>query len=181
MDKNRHIIDRELAVKCRNGDRDAFSELVHFYKRPLYAYLFRLCNCRMTADDLLQETLIKTWQSMTRYREKNKFATWLFCIAYNTAVDHLRGKKRLEKAKDRFSRHVSRPPSPLEQVMRQESKLALYSAVQSLSEKQRHVFLLRMHGGMTFKDIARLTGEPLNTVLSHMHYAVKKLKKMLEH
>jgi len=134
----------------------------------------------MTAEDLFQETLIKVWKGFKSYNEQNKFSSWLFSIAHNVAVDSI----RRESAKPRFRsfdevQTFTSDNNPHNTIVEKETNELVMAAVSTLSEKQKQVFLLRQHSGMTFKEISKVTNQPLNTVLGHMHYAVTRIRKKL--
>ncbi len=135
----------------------------------------------MTAEDLFQETLLKLWCGIKRYREQNKFSSWLFSIAHNVAMDNHRKNKTRNNIVNTDDSHD--PPdntTPLNELCAAELKRIINSAVDELPVKQKRVFLLRQHGNIKFKEIADITGEPLNTVLAHMNYAVRKIKNVIE-
>lgn len=175
-----NITEDNLIQKCRKGDADAFAPLMKIYRHRLFSYLFKLCGNRITAEDLFQETLIKVWRAFPKYDERNKFSSWLFSIAHNTTMDFLRKKNMQE-----FLEYNEEAPfeintnDPHMEFINNEANSIVSKAIDRLPIKQREVFLLRVHGEMTFKEIADITCEPLNTVISHMHYSVKKLRKIL--
>ncbi len=176
-------IDREISLiaKCKGGDEAAFSMLMEIYKGKLYGYLIKITGDSEMAKDLLQNVLIKCWKGMKRYNEQNKFSSWLFSIAHNTAIDGVRKKNRNSKEvnfEEIENSHSGEDPH--NKIIHDETKAIINRIVNKLPEKQKEVFLLRTHGELTFKEIAELMKEPLNTVLSHMHYAVKKLRKEMK-
>ena len=129
-------------------------------------------------EDVFQETLIKIWKGLPKYNNRSKFSSWIFSVAHTTAMDHLRKKSRernFEEITDNAS-NFHENPDLSEELHNNEIKKQISIAVDKLSEKQKNVFLLRIHSGMSFKKIAEVTGESLNTVLSHMRYAVIKIK-----
>jgi len=134
----------------------------------------------MTAEDLFQETLIKVWKGFKSYNERNKFSSWLFSIAHNVAVDSIRRKSATPPVRS-FEDVLTFKSNndPYEAFVEKETNELVMAAVSKLSEKQKQVFLLRQHGGMTFKEISEATNQPLNTVLGHMHYAVSGIRKKL--
>ena len=168
-----------LIEKCKAGVREAFGSLMKIYRSRLYSYLFKLTGDGTDTEDLFQETLIKIWKGLPRYNNRNRFSSWIFSVAHNTAMDHLRKKIRernFEKiTDDTVYFHENRDFS--DELHINEIKKQISIAVDKLSGKQKNVFLLRIHSGMSFKEIAEVTGESLNTVLSHMRYAMIKLKK----
>jgi len=168
-----------LIEKCRNGESAAFGPLIKNYRKQLFSYLFRLCGRREEAEDLFQETLVKTWRGINRYSEQQKFSSWLFTIAHNTAMDNLRKQNRENIIADIEPDQLQHTSDPHKELVLNEIGKKIQSAVETLSFKQKEVFLLRLSSGMSFKEIAAATKEPLNTVLSHMHYAINKIKRFL--
>ncbi len=134
----------------------------------------------MTAEDLFQETLIKVWKGFKSYNEQSKFSSWLFSIAHNVAVDSI----RIELAKPQVRsfedvQTFASDNNPHNTFVEKETNELVMTVVSTLSEKQKQVFLLRQHSGMTFKEISKATNQPVNTVLGHMHYAVTRIRKKL--
>ncbi|MDQ7816598.1 MAG: sigma-70 family RNA polymerase sigma factor [Melioribacteraceae bacterium] len=172
--------ENNLINRCRMGESAAFGPLIKIYKQRLISYLIKLSGDRKAAEDLFQETLVKVWHGLPKYSEQNKFSSWLFSIAHNTAMDALRknGKNEIFEQVEEPDNFVS-ATNPYQEMINAETLEMISNAVDKFPAKQKEVFLLRIHGGMTFKEIADITGESLNTVLSHMHYSVKKLRKIL--
>lgn len=158
----------------------AFGKLIQVYRIQLFSYLFRLCGDRMTAEDLFQETLIKVWKGFKSYNEQSKFSSWLFSIAHNVAVDSIRKEsaKNTIRSFDDVQTFTS-DSNPHNTYVEKETNELVMAAVSKLSGKQKQVFLLRQHSGMTFKEISKETNQPLNTVLGHMHYAVSRIREKL--
>jgi len=171
--------EQVLIERCRSGDSSAFGQLIQTYRRQLFSYLFRLSGERTQTEDLFQETLIKTWKGIKKYNEQQKFSSWLFAIAHNTAMDNLRKRKRDEAIAEIEPDELKSESNPHHEFIRKENKLMIEKAVRNLSSKQKNVFLLRIYSGMSFKEISETTKEPINTVLSHMNYSVKKIKRIL--
>jgi RNA polymerase sigma-70 factor (ECF subfamily) len=171
--------EQNFIKKCRSGDASAFGPLIQIYRRQLFSYLFKLSGERTQAEDLFQETLIKTWKGIKKYNEQQKFSSWLFTIAHNVAMDNLRKRKRDEAIIDFEPDEFKSESNPHNELVKNENKAMIEKAVYNLSTKQKEVFYLRIYGEMTFKEISTMTNEPINTVLSHMNYSIKKIKKAL--
>ncbi|PKL84301.1 MAG: hypothetical protein CVV24_00385 [Ignavibacteriae bacterium HGW-Ignavibacteriae-3] len=171
--------EQNLIERCRNGDSPAFGPLIQPYRRQLFSYLFKLCGDKTQTDDLFQETLIKTWRGIKKYSEQQKFSSWLFTIAHNTAMDVLRKRKRNILKLEIDAENLHGGSDPHKEFISNETNKMIESAIEILPVKQKNVLLLRLYGDMSFKEISRLTDEPINTVLSHMHYAVKKIRKII--
>jgi RNA polymerase sigma-70 factor (ECF subfamily) len=173
-------LEVQLIKDSMNGDSSAFSKLMGIYRKNLFTYLLRMCKEQMTAEDLLQETLIKVWRGLKNYNEQQKFSSWLFTIAHNVFIDAI----RMQRTKERTTYIRDKTDlvsyfTPHSELVITESRIALQREIENLPEYQRQVFLLRQHSGLSFKEIAKIMNQPLNTVLSHMQYAVKKLKRCL--
>ena len=175
------MTETELIENCKSGDGEAFRKLLNIYRNQLFGYLWRLGGSQYAAEELFQETTIKIWKGLKNYNSKNKFSSWIFTIAHNTAIDSFRKKKNRpnETEIDENTLVVSTDTHD-QNIIKNENITVLNRAMKNLNQKQKEVFLLRQHSGMKFKEIAKVTDQPLNTVLSHMNYAVKKLRKELE-
>ena len=172
------MLEKELIEKCVQNDSVAFEKLIQKYRPKLYSYLLRLCGDSMTADDLFQETVFNVWKGFSSYNEKNKFSSWLFSIAHNVAIDAIKSRAVRNAHVSSVEKTIySDDNNPHKSYVEKESREMILSAVDTLPVKQKDVFLLRIHGGMQFKEIAELTKQPINTVLGHMHYAVSKIRK----
>ena len=172
--------ENELIRRCQEKDGPAFDALIRRYRKPLFTFFLRFYGEKAMAEDLFQDTLVKVWRALPAFRNTGSFSSWLFSIAHNVARDAL----RRQKARAHISYRSELPDapdvhSPADDLVANEIEAMIRHAVQQLPPKQRQVFLLRQHGDLAFKEIAKVTGEPLNTVLSHMRYAVAKLKKAL--
>jgi RNA polymerase sigma-70 factor (ECF subfamily) len=175
------MLESQLIDKCKSGDGEAYRKLINIYQARLFGYLWRFSESNTMAEELFQETIIKVWKGFKKYSHQKKFSSWLFTIAHNVAMDCLRQRKNknifvsIDKV-DNDTLSVS----PEEDLIKKERVDRINNSIEYLSEKQKRVFLLRQHGELSFKEIAEATNEPINTVLSHMRYAVKKIKKQLE-
>jgi RNA polymerase sigma-70 factor (ECF subfamily) len=174
------ILEAQLIKDSKKGDSAAFGKLMGIYRDNLFTYLLRMCRERMTAEDLLQETLIKAWNGLKSYNEQQKFSSWLFTIAHNVSIDAIRMRKVRERTTYLSDKNeIAYDYTPHSELVMTESRVALQKEVENLPDDQRRVFLLRQHSTLSFKEIAIIMKQPLNTVLSHMHYAIKKLRRCL--
>lgn len=179
------VDDSELIRNFQNGNEEAFAALVQKYQRPLFTFLLRLVGNQQSAEDLFQDTFVRVLRALPGYKEDGRFSGWLFGIANNLAVDLLRHRRvhrgHFQDDVDALAAAIDYHSVTDAEVEKAELAHLVENALQQLSEKQRQVFLLRQHGEMSFKEIAEKLGEPLNTVLSHMHYAVTKLRQQLRY
>jgi len=169
-----------LIRRCKDRETDAFAPLMKVHKEQLFLYLVRKCGNKEKAEYLFQETLIKIWKNIPKYQEREKFSSWIFSIAHNVSVDDFRKSsvRKIITHSENLDEITHKENLSSEYEKKEQLKL-LNDALSNLSESQKEVFILRQHGEMTFREIAELTNQSLNTVLSHMNYAVKKLKKLL--
>lgn len=172
-------LENRLIERSGKGDAAAFGELVGIYRRRLYSYLIKLSGDRNAAEDIFQETLIKVWNGIKKYDDRQKFASWLFSIAHNCSIDYLRKKKLADTTFVELKEETVLTKDAQDLYSSKELKERLDIELNQLPFKQRQVFFLRQFGELSFKEIAEITKEPLNTVLSHMHYAVTKLRAAL--
>ena len=139
-----------------------------------------MANDKQIVDDMFQDTLIKIWKAIPNYREQNKFSSWIFSVAHNIAIDYSRKHKSQDKMFDQTMEYDQiNLVDPHDEIVAKETEMRVKRLIDTLPDNQRQVFLLRQHGELAFKEIAEIMKQPLSTVLSHMHYAVKKLKKEL--
>jgi RNA polymerase sigma-70 factor (ECF subfamily) len=187
-----HQDDAEL-VKAfvENADERAFRTLVERHQERIYGFLLGMVRDTTVADDLFQDTFVKAVRAMRRkkgsYEAQGRWLQWVMRIARNTALDHLRSRKR---ARARFAMEneegfeldqimTDGEPDAVEELQRKEQAKWLYACIDRLPPEQREVVLLRHESELTFREIADLTDCSINTALGRMRYALLNLRKML--
>jgi len=175
------VTDERLATRAKEGDQEAFEELVKRYQGRLLSYL-RYRTSQAVAEDVFQEICIKWWTHMKSYEPTGRFAAWAFTVARRALIDHSEKERRRSFLPlDGVVEFAADPtPGPARAAESSELRRDLARALTSLNEDQREVFLLREYGGLSFKEIAAAQGCPLNTALARMRYAVLKLRGSLE-
>jgi RNA polymerase sigma-70 factor (ECF subfamily) len=178
--------DAGLMLRYRDGDAAAFIALYAHYKGPLYRYLLRHVRNACAAADLFQEVWSHLIATRARYEPRAKFATFLFSIAHNCAIDFFRRDVNLRRSvlvheSDAGLTEPEVPehqrPDRVAEFAEQES--ALLAAVAALPQEQREAFLLREETGLSVEEIARITDVPVETAKSRLRYAIRKLKHSL--
>ncbi len=183
--------DEQLMLAFKSGDARAFSTLVQRHRGAVYNFILRYTGHQARAEDLLQETWLKVVRSSTEYQPKARFTTWVFTIARNLCVDSAR-KESYRKAEslDASKREGEDAPAlsetlpdggagPDRSAHNVRLRPLLQKALSALPDEQREVFLLREYHGISFKEIADVTGVNENTVKSRMRYALEGLRKQL--
>ena len=169
--------DSALMLRYRDGDVAAFEMLYQRHKDALYRYLLRLCHRRDTAEDIFQDVWGKIIKSRQNYRPTAKFTTFLYHVAHNCFIDHIRRNKRHTLTVDI---EPDNQPDPGEQpealTERNLARRRLMAALRELPEEQRDVFLLHEEAGLNLDQIASVTGANRETAKSRLRYAVNKLR-----
>ncbi len=180
----------EYINRAKEGDMEAFSQLVTLYENKILNYCFRMLNNRGDAEDATQEVFVKLYRYLGSYGEQSAFSTWLYKIASNVCLDYLRKVKRhrdtvsinQQNAEgEEFSISVEdKGLSPYESAQLGEARRALAKAIGSLGEEQKRVIVLREIEGLSYEEIADITGIAPGTVKSRINRARQTLKKILE-
>ena len=169
--------DSALMLRYRDGDVAAFEVLYQRHNDALYRYLLRLCHHRDTAEDIFQDAWGKIIKSRQNYRPTAKFSTFLYRVARNCFIDHIRRNKRHSHTVDV---EPDNQPDPGDQpdvlAERSMARRRLDAALRELPEEQRDVFLLHEEAGLNLDQIASVTGANRETAKSRLRYAVKKLR-----
>jgi len=188
------LTDQQVVLLARGGREAAYRELIRRYERPVFALLFRMVRDRELAEDLSQETFVKALNAIDSYRPEFKFSSWIFKIANNAAIDHLR-RRELDTLSLDGSPHAETPEamqatalqigvrqeSPLEAVEARELGGAIEAAIGRLRPEYRSCILLRHVEGRAYEEIAEILSLPLGTVKTYIHRARNELRLALAH
>jgi len=179
--------DYELITGFINGDERSIEFLILRHKSKVYSYISLYIRSRDLADDIFQDTFMKVVQSIRagRYQDDGKFISWVMRIAHNLIIDHFRHEKQMgivltdDYEADLFnSRRLSE--DNVEDVMvRRQVLRDVRHLISELPEDQREVVIMRHYAGMSFKEIAEMTGVSINTALGRMRYALINMRRMM--
>jgi len=174
------VNEAELIARAKNGERNAFSELVCIHAPGVRAVIYRLCGDVQIAEDAAQDTFIQAWLHLASYRAHLPLRSWLYRIAVNAATDMLRREKRilpndLEDLQLRDSQ-----PGPEAHYSGEERAASIQNAVLSLPDGCRVVLVLREYEELSYQEIANTLEIPIGTVMSRLNYARKLLREKLE-
>jgi RNA polymerase sigma-70 factor (ECF subfamily) len=185
--------DQEVVELARKADETAYRELLRRYQRPVFSLIYRMVRDRELAEDLSQETFVKVLNALDRYRPEYKFSSWVFKIANNAAIDHLRRKEldtlslqggpdattpeRVEATALQLGDHTE---SPLDELEARELGSTIERAIGQLRPEYRSCIILRHVEGRPYDEIAVILDLPLGTVKTYIHRARAELRESLE-
>ncbi len=169
--------DSALMLRYCDGDVDAFETLYRRHNDAVYRYLLRLCQHRASAEDVFQEVWSKIVRARDSYRPTAKFTTFLYRVAHNCFIDHVRRNKRHSQVAD-VEPDTQPDPADLPETETERSlaRRRLEAALKDLPDEQRDVFLLREEAGLSLDQIAAVTDTNRETAKSRLRYAVGKLR-----
>ncbi len=186
------LTDQEIVLWAREGAETAYRELIRRYQRPVFSLVYRMVRDRELAEDLVQETFIKVLNAIERYRPEFKFSSWIFKIANNAAIDHLRRKElttlSLEGGPDATTQDQleatalqlgDSSESQLEELEARELGTAIERAISQLRPEYRSCIILRHIEGRPYDEIADVLDLPIGTVKTYIHRARAELKEAL--
>jgi len=168
--------DFELIDRTLGGNGDAFEELVNRYKKSVYHLTYRMVHDYEDAADLSQETFLKVYQGLLKFKRKSSFHTWLYRIAVNLCINYLR-KKGNRQFVELDNIHTVQQPEVLNKLEMEELQDVVSHAVSQLPEKQRVSVILRIYHGLSHKEISDILGCSVGTVKANYFHAIRNLRK----
>jgi RNA polymerase sigma-70 factor (ECF subfamily) len=178
-------VDADVA-RLRKGDPEALGALLERYQNRLYRYLLRLVREPATAEDLFQQTWLRVAEQVKQYDPRRSFDAWLFTVARNLAIDHLRRYRPesldepLPSGESREGQIPGAGETALERVILQERAARLTDAMGSLPAVYREVLTLRFEEEMKLEEIAVVLDAPLSTVKTRLRRSLEGLRRKLE-
>ncbi|MEW6268558.1 MAG: sigma-70 family RNA polymerase sigma factor [Thermodesulfobacteriota bacterium] len=185
----------DLVRLAGSGDKEAFRELVERYQRRVLAVVMGMLHDREAALEVTQETFIKAFRSIGRFKGDASFYTWIYRIAVNLAIDHQRREWRRPLAESTRNNNNSESPpedilerirdqdprgDPFEATKDAELRERVRKAIDELTPDHKAVILLRELEGLSYEEISRVMQCSKGTVMSRLHYARKKLQARLK-
>ena len=176
--------DRELLLGVREGEEAALNELIGRKTKPLLQLCQRILGDAEEARDVVQVTFFKVWESRRKFDDRWSPNTWIYRIASNLAIDHLRSRRSRERSHEPVRQHLlhvadSRASRDLSRLQQSEVAAIFRDLSAGLSEKQRMVFLLREIEGLSSPEVAEILDCRESTVRNHLFNARKFLRKEL--
>jgi RNA polymerase sigma-70 factor (ECF subfamily) len=182
MEWERPMAVEDEAVKLRRRDPETLVALVGRYQHRLYRYLLRLVHDSAAAEDLFQQTWLRVVQNIRRYDPRRSFEAWLFSVAHNLAIDHLRRRQPESLDEPAASREevAAADPDALQRLLARERAGLLEAAVAELPAVYREALTLRFEEDMKLEEMAEVIHAPLSTVKSRLRRALEGLRWKLE-
>jgi len=178
------IEDKVLIERAKMGDAEAYESLVRRYQRVIYRLCLGMTGTHPAADDLAQETFIKAYFALARFKEGTNFFAWIRRIALNSSLNYLKTRRREEPLGDRSGDNPgavfsSKIDTPHDLLLRNDTGRAVDKALQALPSKLKAVFMLHAVEGLRYEEISRTLGLPIGTVMSRLSRARRRLQKLL--
>lgn len=186
------LSDQDVVRHAVQGRESAYRELIRRYQRPVFSLVYRMVRDRELAEDLAQETFIKVLNAIDSYRPEYKFSSWIFKIANNAAIDHLR-RRGLNTLSLDGSPHAESADAieattlqigdgaenQLDEVASRELGSRIEVAINQLRPEYRSCIILRHIDGRPYEEIAEMLDLPLGTVKTYIHRARNELRILL--
>lgn len=173
------VEDAYLVKRAQEGYLDAFSELVERHGATAYRVALRMIGNHYDAQDVAQEALVAAWQQIPRFRGESSFTSWLYRIVTRRALNLL-GRSKSDRSLDLLGEVPDFAADPARSTERDLTVDAVTAAIAELAPAQRAVIVLRHLEGLSYAEVARITGSTEPAVRSHLYRARRTLGKSLE-
>lgn len=167
--------EQELIAHTLDGNEDAYAVLIDRYKEGLYRHCFKFVRDEAEAEDIAQDAFIKAYIHLDRYDPKFRFSTWIYKIATNLALAHLRKRRNIRMDEDELDRIVSHLPGTDNAAIYKE----IHDAVNALPLQYRTVVSMYYWQGKSYREIANHMGASIGSIKGWMNRAKKQLKEVL--
>jgi RNA polymerase sigma-70 factor (ECF subfamily) len=169
--------DNTLVRECLDGHERAFEVLLLRYQKPVWNAVWRMVRDPDQATDLTQTAFLKAYEQLKTFDPQHKFFSWLYRIAINEAINHVKRHRRLEPIADDWA---SGARSPEDALVESDLSHHVQEALMKLTYDNRAVLVLRHFEGCSYEEMAAIVGVPEKTVKSRLFSARRQLKELLE-
>lgn len=190
LDRMAKLTDRDLVDRAREGDQEAFGQLVRRHQPRIYRLALHMLRDRAEAEDVAQESFIRAYQALARFDGRSEAYTWLYRITVNLSLNTIRARKSARVASsadandprlealltEKRPSHMSDPPGD---ASRKELYVALCDGIDSLSESLRTTLILVCIDGRSHEDASQILGAPEGTIAWRVHEARRKLRDFM--
>ena len=176
------INERLIVSQIVSGQKDLFRLLVRQHEKAVYGMGMSFFRNSDDASDFAQEVFLKAYRSLSSFEGRSRFSTWLYKIAYNTAINEVNRRKEYHSLAEEKADRLSNPGDTPERIaIKEAAREAVQAAVKDLPERFRVCVDLYFHYDRSHQEIEAITGYPVNTIKSHVFRAKKMLREKLEH
>ena len=179
-----HLDDAAAVALAVGGDEDAFRVLVERHSRSVFRLAYRMTGSAEDAEDVVQETFVRAYRQLRRFEARSNFATWLYRIGFNCAIDQLRSRQSREsrQAPEALDRVAAPTPGPTSEDLVFAGQIGerVQQALNALSEQERAAFLMRHYHGCSIDEICRALDLKTNAAKHSIFRAVKKMRTELQ-
>ena len=173
--------DQLIVSQVVSGQKNLFRLLIRRYERAVYGMGLSFFRNEEDASDFTQDVFLKAYRSLSRFEGRSRFSTWLYKIAYNTAINGVDRRKEYQSlAEEGASSLVSNMETPENILLRQTARQAVLEALGDLPERYRVCVDMFFFYDRSYQEIEAITGYPVNTIKSHVFRAKKILREKLE-
>jgi len=170
--------DNVLMTKVQAGDLDKLGLLYQRYKKILFGYFYRQTCVAATSEDLVQNVFQRILIYRKQFRNEGKFTSWMYSIAHNVFIDHVRKQKRIEYSDDLSQWDVAEDDNSDEKILKNEQKQMLENAIKQLSQEQREALVMSRYQELKYREIAEILKVSEGTIKVRIFRAVNNLKKI---
>lgn len=167
-------------IKAKATREEGFRRLMKEYGEKLYWSIRRIVVGHEDAEDVMQDAIIKIYESIDSFRGDSSIGTWIYRIAINEALRFLQKKCSFLQSIDSLSPALSRQLTTDNDISEKEIEVAFQKALLTLPTQQRIAFNLRYYDEMPYEEIAKITGKKVNTLKTNYHFAAEKIKNYLK-
>jgi RNA polymerase sigma-70 factor, ECF subfamily len=172
--------DGALVEAALAGDGSAFDLLVTRHRRAVYSVCYRFVRQHDDAADLTQDTFVRAWKALGRFRGQARFSTWIYRIAVNVSLNRVGARTPPTDAADFDLMADGRGPAPGDGLALEERKVAVRRAIQALPPRQRTALILRTYHELSHQEVADIVGTSVGAVKANVFHALANLRKRLE-
>lgn len=183
------MTEQELVLRAKNGDMSAFGELISQNERKIFALTYRMVGTREDGEDLAQEAFLNAWKGLKNFQGDSSFSTWVYRLATNVCLDHIRKQKRRQEVTNTAPLEYEdgealslpdRTHDPQHRLEKKELQASVQQGLEQLSLDHRQILTMREFSGMSYDQIAAALDLDSGTVKSRIARARNSLRKILE-
>lgn len=174
---NEDEFDRDCVERCLDGDREAFEPILARYEKPVYNAVLRMVGDAEEARDIAQEVFVKVFENLRSYDQSRKFFSWMYRVAINETINHIKTRRRWEPLSEAFQSSRSNPEEVMQEVERDRE---IQRALLALDPKYRLALIVRHFLQLSYAEAANVLDVPEKTVKSRLFTARQLLREILE-